>query len=327
MRIFRLPVVLSFVCHAAALASTVWLGNSGVRGPDPVQQYAIPLILIEQDPSVNPMASVPQLSDPPAAEPPSQPTSEEASRAEPSPDLDPPPAVADPPPAVADHPPLEPTPEPGPQARRPEPSATDTGAHAPEAAAPPAPAAAAEQASKKQPPEKPAPAPSAERTAARPAKPPARPKAAPRREASRTVQPMPQPSQVPAMLGGPAHSPSNPAASQVAAVPAPSPAPAAGSAPVISADYRRALSVWLERNKIYPDGARRRREEGSAVLRFRIGRYGQVLSYHLVRTTGYAELDAGIDQMMRGATLPPFPTSMVQADITVSVSIRFNLSR
>ena len=96
--------------------------------------------------------------------------------------------------------------------------------------------------------------------------------------------------------------------------------------PQISAEYRSALSAWLERHKIYPAAARQRGEQGSAVLRFRVGRDGRILAYQLVRSTGYAALDAAVDEMMRGATLPPFPASMTQPEIAVSVPIRFSLS-
>ena len=73
---------------------------------------------------------------------------------------------------------------------------------------------------------------------------------------------------------------------QIAAVP-----PSASVAPprspplAISADYRIALSTWLERHKIYPETARQRGEQGSAILRFRVGRDGRVLAYHLVQST------------------------------------------
>lgn len=68
-------------------------------------------------------------------------------------------------------------------------------------------------------------------------------------------------------------------------------------------------------------------EEGSALLRFQVRRDGYVLAYQLTRSTGHAALDAAIDQMMRGAKLPPFPAGMTQTEIAVSVPIRFNLSR
>jgi protein TonB len=117
---------------------------------------------------------------------------------------------------------------------------------------------------------------------------------------------------------------------QTAAIPAPiarpMPAPAPAG-PVVSAGYRAALSAWLERNKRYPDSARERGEEGRGVLRFRVDRSGRVLSYAVVQSTGYPDLDAALDQMMRGAQLPAFPADMTATDVEVSVTIRFGLTR
>jgi len=110
---------------------------------------------------------------------------------------------------------------------------------------------------------------------------------------------------------------------QTAMVPVPPPHPA----PVVSGNYRAALSAWLESHKRYPDSARSRGEEGRAVLRFRVARSGQVLNYAVVSSTGYADLDASIDAMMRGATLPPFPADMAASDVEVSVTVRFALTR
>src|SRR5215472_6525521 len=62
-------------------------------------------------------------------------------------------------------------------------------------------------------------------------------------------------------------------------------------------------------------------------LRLRVDRFGRVLDYTLLTSTGYADLDAGINQMMRGAQLPPFPAGMTASQIEVSVRIRFNLRR
>jgi len=63
------------------------------------------------------------------------------------------------------------------------------------------------------------------------------------------------------------------------------------------------------------------------VLRFHVERSGRVLNYALVQSTGYPELDSAIDQMMRGAFLPPFPPDMTASDVTVSVGIRFAIAR
>lgn len=94
-----------------------------------------------------------------------------------------------------------------------------------------------------------------------------------------------------------------------------------------TANYQAMVSAWFESHKHYPESARQRGEEGGVKLRFRVDRFGRVLGYRLLESTGYADLDAGIDQMMRGAQLPPFPAGMTQPQIEVSVKLRFNLTR
>jgi protein TonB len=103
--------------------------------------------------------------------------------------------------------------------------------------------------------------------------------------------------------------------------------PATVPGPDLTANYSAMISAWLEAHKRYPDSARERGEEGGVKLRFRVDRFGRVLGYALLESTGYADLDAGIDQMMRGAQLPPFPAGMTQSQIEVSVKLRFKLSR
>jgi protein TonB len=109
--------------------------------------------------------------------------------------------------------------------------------------------------------------------------------------------------------------------------PPPVPAPAPRPAPTVSPGYRSLLSAWLESHKRYPESARARGEEGRAVLRFRVDRSGRVLNYALAASTGSADLDAAIDGIMRGATLPPFPADMAALDVEVSVTVRFSLTR
>jgi periplasmic protein TonB len=95
----------------------------------------------------------------------------------------------------------------------------------------------------------------------------------------------------------------------------------------LPAHYNAMISAWLEAHKRYPESARERGEEGGVKLRFRVDRFGRVLDYTLLESTGYADLDAGIDQMMRGAQLPPFPAGMTQSQIEVSVKLRFKLTQ
>ena len=101
----------------------------------------------------------------------------------------------------------------------------------------------------------------------------------------------------------------------------------AAPAPTISPDYRALLGSWLESHKRYPEAARQRGEQGRAVLRFRVDRAGRILDYAVVSSTGFADLDAAVENMMRGAIMPPFPPSMQQPEITVSVTIHFALMR
>jgi periplasmic protein TonB len=127
----------------------------------------------------------------------------------------------------------------------------------------------------------------------------------------------------------PAFSPPTPS---VASLPqsafAPNPAPAAARAPAkeITPNYRALLSEWLESHKRYPESAREQGEEGQAVLRFVVERSGRVAEFAVIKSTGYPDLDAALESMMRGATLPPFPADMDQPSIEVSVAIRFSLA-
>jgi periplasmic protein TonB len=221
--------------------------------------------------------------------------------APPQPPTPQPPAPEPPKPAVLTPPPL-PEPPPPPQPQRP-----------PEAAVPPPP-----------PPitvEPPPPAPVAEIAPPPPPEPKPKPSPKPRPRPVRPVeQAIPQlPLPLPLPLPAPAQAPMAAQAAQTAALPPP--------APVVTPDYRSMLSGWLESHKRYPDAARQRGEEGRAVLRFRVARSGQVLDYTIVNSTGFSDLDAAVENMMRGAVLPPFPAAMPQPEIEVSVTIRFGLSR
>jgi periplasmic protein TonB len=139
------------------------------------------------------------------------------------------------------------------------------------------------------------------------------------RPASPVAQwPLPLTPQQPASPVAASPVPVRPGAPQVASVPSPPPA-------AVSPEYRTVLSGWLEAHKRYPEDARQRGEQGRAILRFRVDRYGRVLDYTIVTSTGFADLDKSIENMMRGATLPTFPSSMTQPEIEVSVAIRFGL--
>ena len=63
------------------------------------------------------------------------------------------------------------------------------------------------------------------------------------------------------------------------------------------------------------------------MLRFEVDRSGRVIDYAVITSSGYSDLDQSIEEMMRGATLPPFPVGMPQPRLEISVTIRFSLRR
>jgi len=129
--------------------------------------------------------------------------------------------------------------------------------------------------------------------------------------------------------------PAQPVAPQAASMPAPPPQTAAAATPMPApvpspeavAGYRALLSAWLESHKRYPQSARERGEEGHTVLRFLVDRSGRVLDYAITSSSGYTDLDHAVEEMMSGATLPPFPAGMLEPRMEVSVTIRFSLRR
>jgi periplasmic protein TonB len=216
-------------------------------------------------------------------------------------------------PAPVETPPPEP--EPQPEAVPPPPEPPVAAAEPPPEPPPP-------------PPEPPQPAPEAPVAATEPPPPPPVPQKHIVKKPPKPVprhQEVPQPTQAylpslpPQLPAAPA--PSAPPQTAMAATPVPAPVPS----PEASAGYRALLSAWLESHKRYPDAARQRGEEGRAVLRFSVDRSGRVLDYALTSSSGYPDLDQSIEEMMRGASLPPFPVGMPQREMQVSVTIRFSL--
>ena len=79
------------------------------------------------------------------------------------------------------------------------------------------------------------------------------------------------------------------------------------------------LMAHLERRKRYPSGARSRREQGTAYVRFRIDDAGNVLSVSLARSSGSPELDSEVVEMVRRASPVPAPPPGINKTITAPV--------
>jgi periplasmic protein TonB len=115
--------------------------------------------------------------------------------------------------------------------------------------------------------------------------------------------------------------------------PTPTP-PAAVSAPAANsigrgrmagdANYQGLVAARLARLKRYPPDARRRREQGSALVSFVIGATGRVSSVRLVRGTGFAALDEEVQAMVRRASPFPAPPRGAEMSFTAPVSFRLN---
>lgn len=92
-----------------------------------------------------------------------------------------------------------------------------------------------------------------------------------------------------------------------------------GFGSVSPARWQSRLMAHLERRKRYPSGARSRREEGIAYVRFRIDDGGNVLSASLARSSGFPELDNEVVDMVRRASPVPAPPPGVNKTITAPV--------
>jgi periplasmic protein TonB len=130
----------------------------------------------------------------------------------------------------------------------------------------------------------------------------------------------PQPARTPT----PPQRPDDARSAQTAPVAAlPTPAPAV----TISRGWQNALGAWLQAHKTYPEEARRRGEQGRATVRFTVARNGRVLDVELVTGTGSVLLDQAVEHLLQGAQLPPFSPDMDQAQVTVTLQIRYALER
>jgi TonB family protein len=82
----------------------------------------------------------------------------------------------------------------------------------------------------------------------------------------------------------------------------------------------------LELYKRYPSKALALREEGTVLLSFSLNRYGHVMTRRVARSSGYADLDDEVmDMILRADPLPAFRSSMPQSRLDFTVPIRFSI--
>jgi len=114
----------------------------------------------------------------------------------------------------------------------------------------------------------------------------------------------------------------------------PKPPPSTPSAPAANsigrgrmtagdANYQGLVAARLARFKRFPPEARRRREQGRALVSFVIDSTGRATSVQLVRGTGFAALDGEVQAMVRRAS--PFPPPPSGAAMTFTAPVTFHL--
>jgi protein TonB len=142
------------------------------------------------------------------------------------------------------------------------------------------------------------------------------------REEMKVVQP---PDEAPALVPLPETKPRE----KVEDSPPPAPITAQqtkGGATRIEASWQTSLVRQLQRYKRYPEQAQSRNEQGVVLLSFSLDRDGHVLAHSIAKSSGFADLDNEVMVMiMRAQPLPPFPASMPQARLDLTVPIRFSL--
>lgn len=126
--------------------------------------------------------------------------------------------------------------------------------------------------------------------------------------------------------------PPEPAQSVPAAPAAPSePAPDLAPRPVASQSdvmptFQQRLLRHLDQNKRYPQTSQRRRQQGTAMLRFTMDAEGNVLSFRLEKTSGHEALDEEVLAMIKRAEpLPKIPADLGRDRLELVVPVQFAL--
>ena len=92
------------------------------------------------------------------------------------------------------------------------------------------------------------------------------------------------------------------------------------------ADYFAKLRAWVEKHKSYPRAARLNHIEGDAMVLFTMNQTGDVLSSHIVKSSGYVTLDeAALGAVRDASPLPPMPDTLPQKQLVITVPFGFHL--
>jgi periplasmic protein TonB len=147
----------------------------------------------------------------------------------------------------------------------------------------------------------------------------------PEEQPKQVEEPPPPPEPPQAVVSTPEEPPPQPIEEKRPPAPA-APARTKSGAPHVERSWETAMTRHLQQYKRYPSDAQSRGEEGVVELSFTVDRNGHVLNRAIVRSSGHRELDSEVMSMIeRAQPLPPFPASMPQARLDLTVPIRFSL--
>lgn len=90
--------------------------------------------------------------------------------------------------------------------------------------------------------------------------------------------------------------------------------------------YLAKIRSLLEKNKIYPQQARSRNEQGTVVIRFTISADGGIAGISLTRSSGSSILDqAAQETVNKVGRFPPIPAEVQKNSLTVQVPLAYRL--
>lgn len=96
----------------------------------------------------------------------------------------------------------------------------------------------------------------------------------------------------------------------------------------VKQNYFAKLMGHLARYKRYPLASRRMREEGQALLEFKVNRRGEVTSFSLTKSSGSSRLDkAVLDMLQKAQPLPAFPSELLTQQLNIELPISFSLKQ
>ncbi len=94
----------------------------------------------------------------------------------------------------------------------------------------------------------------------------------------------------------------------------------------ITSDYEAMILAILQHNKLYPRDARRRKQEGTAILEFVISSNGTLLEYQMIKSSGHKRLDDSVIKMLQAsAPFPAFASGLSATLMRFQIPVSFKL--